>query len=131
MNTWGLGVRGARRGAMPTWRGSASPFRRLQGALAGPRWPSPRRSVATGPRGSGGWIGAQDPQLLGLGPDRLQGSRDRSVAVPALEVGEEHVVAQALLAGARLDHRQVDASERELRQAAHQPARRVVAHAPE
>src|SRR5436305_14745281 len=32
MNTWGLGVRGARRGAMPAWRGSASPLRRLQGA---------------------------------------------------------------------------------------------------
>jgi len=32
MKTWGLGVRGWRSSRIPTWRGSALPLRRLQGA---------------------------------------------------------------------------------------------------
>ena len=47
---------------------------------------------------------------------------DALVADAALEIDEEDVVAEAVLARPRLDAREVHAAERELRQAAHEPA---------
>ena len=49
----------------------------------------------------------------------------------ALQIGEEHVVAEAHPARPRLDPGQVHAAVRELAQDLHQPARRFVAGAPE
>ena len=58
-------------------------------------------------------------------------SCDVGLGVATLEVGEEHVAAEALLARPRLDPGEVDLPVGELRQAADQPARRLRADAPE
>ncbi len=58
-------------------------------------------------------------------------SSDGVVAGRSVEVDEERVVTESLLARARLDAGQVDPAEGELRQAAHEPARGLVAGPPE
>ena len=83
------------------------------GSLAGP---SPPRPLCGG-------VGAEHADPLRLRPQRLQRLGHRRVVLAALDVDEEHVAAEALLARARLDPRQVHAAEGELRQAADQPAR--------
>src|SRR5436190_17946475 len=90
---------------------------------------TPAGTLMTG--ASRGRIRPQHAQLLGLAAHRFDRARHRSVGVPALEVGEEHVVTQTGLARPRLDQRQIDAAKRKLRQTAHEPARGVVAGAPE
>src|SRR6185312_15821169 len=76
-------------------------------------------------------VGAQDLEPLHVPTEPGQCSGHRAVALVALHVDEEHVAAQALLAGSRLDPREVDAALGKLRQARHQPAGRLRAHAPE
>ena len=56
---------------------------------------------------------------------------DVRLGVAPLEVGEEHVAAEPLLARPRLDPGQVDVAVGELRQAADEPAGRLGADAPE
>src|SRR6185436_4665453 len=74
---------------------------------------------------------AEHAQVLDVAAQRGEGLGDRSVVVAAFEVGEEHVAPEPLLARARLDPREVDAAQRELRQAAHEPAGGFGADAPE
>src|SRR3984885_15197430 len=60
-----------------------------------------------------------------------QGVGHVRVGVAPLEVEEEHVAPEALLARPRLDAGQVHLPRGELRQAADEPSRRLRAHAPE
>src|SRR5215213_8395491 len=61
----------------------------------------------------------------------LDGLDDRRLGLAAVEVAEEHVVAQANAPRARLDAGEVHLAARELPEDADQPARRLVAGAPE
>src|SRR3954470_16100094 len=88
-------------------------------------------SVATSAGGSCRWKRAQDAHHVGVGAQPLDRAGDRRVAVAALEVEEEHVLAETLPAGAGLDPHEVDAALGELREAAHEPARARRAGAPE
>src|ERR1700744_5738497 len=80
---------------------------------------------------SGDREGAQDLEPLDPRRQPFQTGGDRRILLVALEVDEEHVAPEALLARARLDASEVDAALRELRQAGHEPPRRLGAHAPE
>src|SRR5436305_3350979 len=76
-------------------------------------------------------VGPEGPYLLAMRGQAGDRVGHRAVVVAPLEVDEEHVAAQPLLAWARLDLRQVHAAEGELRQAAHEPAGLAGADAPE
>src|SRR5215204_5349346 len=78
-----------------------------------------------------GGVGAEDPHVLGVPAQALQGLGDGPLCVAALEVDEEEVPAEALLARPGLDLGQIDPAEGELRQAAHEPAGLLGADAPE
>src|SRR3954468_20200598 len=69
------------------------------------------------------WIGPQGADLFAVRREPADRFGDRRVVLAALEIGEEHVAAEALFARPRLDLREVHAAERELRQAPHEPPR--------
>src|ERR1700733_4013253 len=70
-------------------------------------------------------------EYLDMAAQAGQGVGHVGLRVAPLEVEEEHVAPEALLARTRLDPGQVHLSRRELRQAAHEPAGGLRADAPE
>src|SRR5215211_6530578 len=76
-------------------------------------------------------IRAEDAHRLDVAGHCLDGLDDRRLGLAAVEVAEEHVVAQANAPRARLDAGEVHLAARELPENADQPARRLVAGAPE
>src|SRR3954447_3510179 len=82
-------------------------------------------------RGSGRGIAAEEAHLLAVPAERDDRVGHGAVLRATLHVDVEEVVPEPPLARARLDPREVHAAERELAQAAHEPARRLVARAGE
>src|SRR3954469_4663919 len=87
------------------------------------------RAPARPPSGNG--VGAQHTDLLAVPAQGLDRLRRRAVVLATLEVHQEQVVAELALERARLDAHHVEPAEGQLRQAAHEPARRGVAGAVE
>src|ERR1700710_652686 len=87
--------------------------------------------ILCGIGGSGRWVTPQQPDLLAVAPERGDRVGHGGVLRAAVHVDVEEVAAKAPLARPRLDPGQVHAAERELAQAAHEPARGLIAGAGE
>src|ERR1700689_3863708 len=100
------------------------PSRRRESSESAPRSALPA-TLSAAP------VGAEHAHLLAAFPQPGDRAAHGGVLAGALEVGEEHVVAEADPTRARLDPRQADVAVGELGETAHEPARRAVAGAPE
>src|SRR6476469_7799668 len=76
-------------------------------------------------------VGAEHAHLLADRAQSVDRRGDELVVGAAVQVGEEHVVAEPLASRPRLDLRQVDLTIGELAQASHEPPRALSAGAPE